>query len=132
MHMRGTGMDLEVEIYATKLAKETSPWTPMHGVKGELVKTVLTASAICGVKPWPSVMSYRSSLWNVDLIADNGDPDGRNVQTTLANRVDRASHMGRFFVFPISIGGAEVAETTVKKLLCCGFRHTGKAIGQLY
>jgi hypothetical protein len=25
-----------------------------------------------------------------------------------------------------------VAETTVKKLLCCGFRHTGKAMGQLY
>jgi hypothetical protein len=28
--MRGTGIDLEVEIYATKLANETSPWTPMH------------------------------------------------------------------------------------------------------
>jgi hypothetical protein len=27
--------------------------------------------------------------------------DGRNVQIRLANRVDRASHMGRFFVFPI-------------------------------
>jgi hypothetical protein len=25
-----------------------------------------------------------------------------------------------------------VAETTVKRLLCCGFRHTGKAMGQLY
>jgi hypothetical protein len=28
-------------------------------------------------------------------------------------------------------GGAEVAETTVKRLLCCGFRRTGKAIWQL-
>jgi hypothetical protein len=37
----------------------------------------------------------------VDLIADNGDADGRNVQTGLANPVYRASHMGRFFVFPI-------------------------------
>jgi hypothetical protein len=29
-------------------------------------------------------------------------------------------------------GGAEVAETTVKRLLCCGFRRTGKAMGQVY
>jgi hypothetical protein len=28
--------------------------------------------------------------------------------------------------------GAEVAETTVKRLLCCGFRLTGKAMGQVY
>jgi hypothetical protein len=27
---------------------------------------------------------------------------------------------------------AEVAETTVKILLCCGFRRTGKAMGQVY
>jgi hypothetical protein len=26
----------------------------------------------------------------------------------------------------------EVAETTVKRLLCCGFRRTAKAIGQIY
>jgi myo-inositol-1-phosphate synthase len=26
----------------------------------------------------------------------------------------------------------EVAETTVKRLLCCGFRRTGKAMGQEY
>jgi hypothetical protein len=25
-----------------------------------------------------------------------------------------------------------VAETTVKRLLCCGFRRTGKAMGQMY
>jgi hypothetical protein len=49
MHMRGTGVDLEVEIYVTKLPNETSPWTQMHGIQGELVKTVPTASAICGV-----------------------------------------------------------------------------------
>jgi hypothetical protein len=29
-------------------------------------------------------------------------------------------------------GGAKVAETTVRRLLCCGFRHAGKAMGQLY
>jgi hypothetical protein len=28
--------------------------------------------------------------------------------------------------------GAEVAETTVKRLLCCGFRCTGKAMGLVY
>jgi hypothetical protein len=28
--------------------------------------------------------------------------------------------------------GAEVTETTVKKLLCCGFRRTDKAMGQVY
>jgi hypothetical protein len=28
--------------------------------------------------------------------------------------------------------GAEVAETTTKRLICCGFRHTGKAIGEVY
>jgi hypothetical protein len=28
--------------------------------------------------------------------------------------------------------GAEIAETTVKRLLCCGFRRPGKAIGQVY
>jgi hypothetical protein len=28
--------------------------------------------------------------------------------------------------------GAEVAETTVKRLLCCRFRHTVKAMGQVY
>jgi hypothetical protein len=28
--------------------------------------------------------------------------------------------------------GAEVAETTVKTLLCCGFQHTGKAMEQVY
>jgi hypothetical protein len=28
--------------------------------------------------------------------------------------------------------GAEVAETTVKRLLCCRFRRTGKAMGHVY
>jgi hypothetical protein len=28
--------------------------------------------------------------------------------------------------------GAEVVETTVKRLLCCGFRRTGKAMRQAY
>jgi hypothetical protein len=32
----------------------------------------------------------------------------------------------------VSNGGVEVAETTVKRLPCCGFRLTGKAMGQVY
>jgi hypothetical protein len=28
--------------------------------------------------------------------------------------------------------GAEVAETTAKRLICCGFQCTGKVIGQVY
>jgi hypothetical protein len=28
--------------------------------------------------------------------------------------------------------GAEVAETIVERLLCCGFRRIGKAMGQVY
>jgi hypothetical protein len=32
--MREPGTDLEVVIYAMKLANETSPWTPMHEIKG--------------------------------------------------------------------------------------------------
>jgi hypothetical protein len=32
--MRGAGIDLEVEIYSTKLADETSPRTPLHEIEG--------------------------------------------------------------------------------------------------
>jgi hypothetical protein len=28
--------------------------------------------------------------------------------------------------------GAEMADTTVRKLVCCGFRRTGKEMGQVY
>jgi hypothetical protein len=28
--------------------------------------------------------------------------------------------------------GAKMAETTVARILCCGFRRTGKAMGQVY
>jgi hypothetical protein len=31
-----------------------------------------------------------------------------------------------------ALPGAEVAETTFKRFLCCGFRRTGKAMGQVY
>jgi hypothetical protein len=61
-----------------------------------------------GVKPAPvSKMETkpRDMLWFslrfVHLITDKGDPNGRNIQTGLANRVCRACHMGRFLIFPI-------------------------------
>jgi hypothetical protein len=31
-----------------------------------------------------------------------------------------------------AVSGEEVAEITVKRLLCCGFRRTGKAMGEVY
>jgi hypothetical protein len=31
--MRGAWIDLEVEVYSTKLANETSPGTPMHEIE---------------------------------------------------------------------------------------------------
>jgi hypothetical protein len=39
---------------------------------------------------------------------------------------------GKYFTNDKEAEGAEVAETTVKRLLCCGFRRSGKAMGQLY
>jgi hypothetical protein len=39
---------------------------------------------------------------------------------------------GRSKVADDARSGAEVAETTVKRFLCCGFRQNGKAMGQLY
>jgi hypothetical protein len=38
-----------------------------------------------------------------DFIADNGDPNGRKVQTRLANWVGRTCHIGRLLVFSIPI-----------------------------
>jgi hypothetical protein len=38
---------------------------------------------------------------------------------------------GRSKVADEARSGSEVAETTVKRLLCCGFRRTGKAMGQM-
>jgi hypothetical protein len=47
------------------------------------------------------------------------------------NSVEKISQ-GRSKVVNDARLSAEVAETTVKRLLCCGFRRTGKAIGQAY
>jgi hypothetical protein len=47
------------------------------------------------------------------------------------NWVEKFSQ-GRSEVVDDARPGAEVPETTVKRLLCCGFRRTGKAMGQVY
>jgi hypothetical protein len=47
------------------------------------------------------------------------------------NWVDKFSE-GRWKVADDARPDAEVAKTTVKRLLCCGFRRTGKAMGQVY
>jgi hypothetical protein len=47
------------------------------------------------------------------------------------NWVDKFSQ-GRSKVADDARPCAEVSETTVKRLLCCGFRRTCKAMGQVY
>jgi hypothetical protein len=54
--MRGAGIDLEVEIYSTKLAHEHK----CMKLKGELARTVPTASVIHGVKPRLSALKPNS------------------------------------------------------------------------
>jgi hypothetical protein len=46
------------------------------------------------------------------------------------NWVEKFSQ-GRWEVAEDARQGAEVAEVTVERLLCCGFRRTGKAMGQV-
>jgi hypothetical protein len=47
------------------------------------------------------------------------------------NWVEKFSQ-GRSKVADDARPGAEVAETIVKRLICCGYRPTGKAMGQVY
>jgi hypothetical protein len=47
------------------------------------------------------------------------------------NWVEKFSH-GHLKVTDDDQPGAEVAKTTVKRLLCCWFRRTGKVMGQVY
>jgi hypothetical protein len=50
---------------------------------------------------------------------------------TVHNWVEKFSQ-GRSKVADDARPVAEVTKTRVKRLLCCGFRHTGKAMGQVY
>jgi hypothetical protein len=52
-------------------------------------------------------------------------------RNAIHNWVEKFSR-GRSNVADDARSGAEVAETTVKILLCCGFRRTGKTMGQVY
>jgi hypothetical protein len=54
---------------------------------------VPTASVIYGVKTEVSVTLYLSSLRVYTFIVDEGDPDGRNVETELFDRISCACHI---------------------------------------
>jgi hypothetical protein len=45
-------------------------------------------------------MPWRSLRYG-HLIDDKGGPDGRDIQTGLADRVFQTRHTGRFLVFPM-------------------------------
>ena len=49
------------------------------------------------------------------------------VQTTRSRNNRRRSEVAED-----ALPGEEVAETTIKRLVCCGFPRTGKAMGQVY
>jgi hypothetical protein len=40
MHIRGTRIERKVEMYATNLAKEPSPWTQMHKIKWRICENI--------------------------------------------------------------------------------------------
>jgi hypothetical protein len=53
------------------------------------------------------------------------------LREAVRNWVEKSSQ-GRSKIANDVRPGAKVAETTVRRLLCCGFRHTGKVMGQVY
>jgi hypothetical protein len=80
-----------------------------------------------------SVVSF---LWAKGLIAKDIHKEllpgygGKYLSCKAVRKwVDKFSQ-GRSKVANVASPGAEVSETTVKRLLCCGFRRTGKAMGQ--
>jgi hypothetical protein len=57
--------------------------------------------------------------------------DGKYLsRKTVQTMVEKFSQ-GRSKVADDARQGADLADTTVKRLLCCGFRRTGKAMGQV-
>jgi hypothetical protein len=92
IHRPQTKIEREVEI----LCNKPSPSKSMHGIKWRICETILCLH-LCGrnwklwaktlQKSMGNVTAYWSSLLVGDLIADKGDPDGRNVQTGLADPI---------------------------------------------
>jgi hypothetical protein len=80
----------------------------------------------------------RSFLWAKELDAKDIHKEifpvygGKCLsRKAVQNRVEKFSQ-GRSKVADDARPGAEVAEATAKRLLCCGSRRTGKAMGQVY
>jgi hypothetical protein len=82
------------------LCNKPIPWKPMHRIIWRCCQTILCLPLAPPVEwnlnTWvwnvvqaheKSVTSYWSSLLIANLIADNGDPSRRNVQSKLADRI---------------------------------------------
>jgi hypothetical protein len=58
--------------------------------------------------------------------------DGKCLSRKAVHKWVEKFSQGRSKGAPEDRPGAEVAEKTLKRFLCCGFRLTGKAMGQVY
>jgi hypothetical protein len=90
----------------------------------------------CNAEEQRSVVRY--FLWEKGLNAKDIHKEMCSVycgkclsRKAVHNRVEKFPQ-GRSKVADDARQGADVAETPVKILLCCGFRRTGKAMGQMY
>jgi hypothetical protein len=99
------------------------------------VVKMATMLEVCTTEEQRSVVRF---LWVKGLNAKDVNKEmfpvyGVNCLSRKAvyNRVEKFSQ-GHSKVTDEARPGAEVAETTVKRLLCCGFRRTDKAMGQAY
>jgi hypothetical protein len=82
-----------------KSSQQTKSTTWLYNNERRINETsfVPTTSIVCGVKTENSRLQcietyekYVTSYWSLcagNVIADNGDPDGRSVQTGLADRI---------------------------------------------
>jgi hypothetical protein len=90
------------------------------------------------VLPDNSVLSFFFFFWAKGVIAKDIHKEmflvygGKcSSHKAVHNLVEKFSQ-GRSKVADDARPDAEVAETTVKRLVCCGFQRTGKAMGQVY
>jgi hypothetical protein len=108
----------------------------VHAHVQKLVSVVKMVTVLeCATKEWRSAVCF---LWAKGLDAKDIHKEmytvyGRKCLALKAvhSYVEKFSQ-GRLKVADDARSGAEVAEVTVKRLLCCGFQHTGIAMGQVY
>jgi hypothetical protein len=98
-----------------------SKWRPC--LRGLLLKDRFLLSVFCGQNDsMQRIFIIKCFLFTVGSVC-------RVKQFTTGFEI---FSQGRSKVADDARAGAEVAETTVKRLLCCWFRRTGKAMGQVY